>query len=269
MASSPYAIGLARNAANFQPADAADLPRAGGRGLSRRTRPSCMASLHAQLCRILRARAPARLGARRARGRPERHRLGDARQHARHARMPLRRADARRRAERAQHAARCGAPRLHARSRRDEGADRRSRILAGDARGLAPREGRSRWSSTTTTPNTTGEGERARQARLRGLRRVRRPGFRLVARRTTNGTRSRSTTPPARPAIRRASSTIIAARRCSPRATSSPAAWESTRSICGPCRCSIAMAGASPGRSRSSPARMSACGRCGRSRSSS
>ena len=42
----------------------------------------------------------------------------------------------------------------------------------------------------------------------------------------------------------------------------SPAACGSTRSICGRCRCSTATAGASPGRSRSSPARMCACARC-------
>ena len=42
----------------------------------------------------------------------------------------------------------------------------------------------------------------------------------------------------------------------------------STRSICGRCRCSTATAGAFRGRCRSSPARMSACGRCARRRSS-
>ena len=38
--------------------------------------------------------------------------------------------------------------------------------------------------------------------------------------------------------------------------------WASIRSICGRCRCFIATAGASRGRSRSSPARMCACARC-------
>ena len=53
-------------------------------------------------------------------------------------------------------------------------------------------------------------------------------------------------------------------RRLSARARQrrSPAAWASIRSICGRCRCSIATAGASPGRCRSSPAPMSACARC-------
>ena len=45
-------------------------------------------------------------------------------------------------------------------------------------------------------------------------------------------------------------------------ATSSPAAWASTRSISGRCRCSTATAGASRGRSRSAPAPMSACATC-------
>ncbi len=43
-------------------------------------------------------------------------------------------------------------------------------------------------------------------------------------------------------------------------------AWASIRSICGRCRCSIATAGAFPGRFRSAPARMSVCARCGRRR---
>ena len=80
--------------------------------------------------------------------------------------------------------------------------------------------------------------------------------------RTTSGTRSRSTTPRARPAIPRASSTTTAAPISWRSATSSPAAWASTRSISGRCRCSTATAGASRGRSRSAPARMSACATC-------
>ena len=50
--------------------------------------------------------------------------------------------------------------------------------------------------------------------------------------------------------------------------TSSPAAWASIRSICGRCRCSTATAGAFRGRCRWSRARMSACARCARRRSS-
>ncbi len=82
----------------------------------------------------------------------------------------------------------------------------------------------------------------------------------------TNGTRSPSTTPPAPPAIPRASSTTTGGRRSCRSATSSPAGSASTRSISGPCRCSTATAGASPGPCRSWPAPMSACGRSGRRR---
>ena len=64
----------------------------------------------------------------------------------------------------------------------------------------------------------------------------------------TSGTPLRSTTPPARPAIPRASSITTAARICSRWRTSSPAAWPSIRSICGRCRCFTATAGASRGR---------------------
>ena len=81
---------------------------------------------------------------------------------------------------------------------------------------------------------------------------------------TTNGTRSRSTTPRARPAIPRAWSITTAAPTCSRSATCSPAAWASTASISGRCRCSTATAGAFRGRSRWSPAPMSACARCAR-----
>ncbi len=85
---------------------------------------------------------------------------------------------------------------------------------------------------------------------------------------TTSGTRSASTTPPAPPAIPRASSITTAALICSRSATCSPATWASIPSICGRCRCSTATAGAFRGRSRSSPAPMYACARCGRRRSS-
>jgi fatty-acyl-CoA synthase len=64
-------------------------------------------------------------------------------------------------------------------------------------------------------------------------------------------------------------SITTAAPTCSRPAISSPAACQSIRSICGPCRCSTATAGASPGRSRPSLARMSACARCARERCTS
>ena len=84
--------------------------------------------------------------------------------------------------------------------------------------------------------------------------------------RATSGTRSRSTTPPARRGGRRAWCTTIAARSCWRRATCCRRGWGGIRPISGPCRCSTATAGASPGRSAPSPAPMSACARCGATR---
>ena len=87
-------------------------------------------------------------------------------------------------------------------------------------RSSAPRPGR--WSSTTTTRNTTA---RASGWAASTTRRWSPRATKLMSarRRATNGTRLRSTTPRARPAIPRASSTIIAAPTCSRSATSSPA----------------------------------------------
>ena len=68
----------------------------------------------------------------------------------------------------------------------------------------------SRWSSTSTTrsaPAASALGD----DRLRSVHRRRRSGLRVAAIPPTSGTRSRSTTPRAPPAIRRASSTTIAA----------------------------------------------------------
>ena len=67
-------------------------------------------------------------------------------------------------------------------------------------------------------------------------------------RRGTSGTRSRSTTPPARRATPRASSITIAAPISTRSATRWSGACRSIRSISGPCRCFIATVGAFPGR---------------------
>ena len=139
-AKNPYEIGLAKNPANFQPLTPLDLPGARCRGVPE-TRRHRAWRLAPRLWRVLRALAPPRLGARRARHRAQRHRLGDARQHAGHARMPLRRADARRRAEHAEHPPRRENPGVHARPCRGEGADRRQGIRRRDARGAEPGEG--------------------------------------------------------------------------------------------------------------------------------
>ncbi len=95
------------------------------------------------------------------------------------------------------------------------------------------------------------DGGRRRAARrddLRGVPGGGRSGRSPGQTRRTNGTRSRSTTPPARPAIRRAWSTTIAARYLN--AVSNIARLghaARTRCISGRCRCSTATAGASPG----------------------
>ena len=88
-------------------ADAAHVPGARGGGVSRSAPRSSMArcggtyaEFYARARRLASALAQARHQARR-------HGLGDARQHAGDARMPLRRADDRRRAQHPQHAARC------------------------------------------------------------------------------------------------------------------------------------------------------------------
>jgi fatty-acyl-CoA synthase len=69
----------------------------------------------------------------------------------------------------------------------------------------------------------------------------------------TNGTRSRSTTPRAPPAIPRAWSSIIAARRSPPTATPRNGRSACIRSTFGRCRCSTATAGAFPWTWRWSP----------------
>ena len=129
--------------------------------------------------------------------------------------MPLRRADDAARAQRAQHPPRRRDPRLHARPRRDQGADRRPRIRA--------RSCARRWRCAKAKPLVIDydDPEYARRRRARSAT-LDYEAFIAGAipaspgrRRATSGTRSRSTTRPARPAIRRASSTIIAARICS------------------------------------------------------
>ena len=169
------------------------------------------------------------------------------------------------RAQHAQHAARRADHRLLARPCRGQGRDHRPRIFQGDEGGARARQGEA-------------AGDRLRRS---GISPARASGWarsntRTSSRkaipispgrcRTTNGTRSRSITPSAPPAIPRAWSITTAARICWRSATSSPAAWPSIRSICGRCRCSTATAGAFRGRSRSPPARMSACARCARRR---
>ncbi len=136
---SPYDTDLGKNAANYQPLTplvfleraASDLPRP-----SRHRRTASGATpMPSSMPRSRRlASALAAAG-----HRQERHGLGDARQHARHARGALRRADGRRGAAFHQHAARPGHRRLHARPRRRQGAHRRYRDCAGASSRRWPR----------------------------------------------------------------------------------------------------------------------------------
>ena len=127
----PYDTDLDRNAANYQPLTPLSFLERAANGLSR-TRPrSSMAAAARPIAEFYARAQTARLGAGAARHQARRHGLGHARQHAGDARGALRRADDRRRAQHAQHAARCRHHRLHARPRRDQGADHRPRVLQG------------------------------------------------------------------------------------------------------------------------------------------
>ena len=100
---------------------------------------------------------------------------------------------------------------------------------ADDEGGAGDRQGEAAGHRLRRSRIRAGPGERARHARLREP--PRRGRSRLSPGRcpTTNGMRSRSTTHRARQAIRRASSTTIAAPLCSRTATCSPGACRSTR----------------------------------------
>ena len=142
-----------------------------------------------------------------------------------------------------------------------QGADHRPRVFQGGQGGAVARQGEAAGDRLRRS-GIYRRGRAARPDRIRG--RSSRTAIRISPGRcrTTNGTRSRSTTPRAPPAIPRAWSITTAARICSPSATCSPARWAGIRSISGRCRCSTATAGASRGRCRWSPARMCACARC-------
>ena len=256
----PYDIDLDRNPANYQPLTPLSFLERAAAVFPDAHRDHPRHRCARTYARVLRAHAPARLGAGAARHRPRRHGLGDARQHAGDARghygVPM----TRRRAQHAQHPARCRDHRLHARPRRDQGADHRPRILRRSMKEALALAKVKPLVIDYDDPEYSGAGRAARRDRLRGVPRGRRSRTSPGACRTTNGTRSRSTTPPAPPATPRASSTTIAARICSRIGNVITCAHgASIRSICGRCRCSTATAGASRGRSRWSPARMSAC----------
>ena len=104
----PYDTGLDKTPANYQPlTPLVFLERAAS------VHPDHTAIIHGKprisYARVLRAQPQARLGACRAGHRRRRHRLGDARQHAGHARGALRRAD---------DSARCSTPSIRGSTRR-------------------------------------------------------------------------------------------------------------------------------------------------------
>ena len=213
----PYDTDLDRNAANFQPltplsflARAAEVyPDVD------RDRPwRAVVELPAVLC----ARAATGVGAGAARHQARRYRLGHARQHAGDDRGALRSADGRRRAQHHQHAARRRHRRLWLRPRRNQGADHRSRIFQGGEGGAGDLQGQAAG-HRLRRPGIYRRRRAPGQHRIRGIPARGRCGFRLANAATTNGTRSRSTTRRAPPAIPRASSITTAAPICSRSAT--------------------------------------------------
>ena len=178
MSPSPYDTDLDRNPANFQPLTPLTLLERAAHGVPRpardRARPAA-----AELPRVLRARAPACLGARQARHRARRHGVGGARQHAGDAGMPLRRADGRRGAQHHQHPARRRHHRLPARPRRSQGADRRPRVLHGGEGGAGARQGEAAGHRLRRS-GVCRRGRAAGRNRIRGLHQGRRSGFRLA-----------------------------------------------------------------------------------------
>ena len=136
--------GLRPNAANFAPLTPVSfLPRIGRTSIPTASRSST-ATRRLTLPPALRARAAAGLGAGAPRRARRRHGLGHAAQRAGDARGPLRRADAGRRAQHHQHAARRRDHRLYPAAWRSQGADHRPRIRR---RRSAPR-----WRSSRGRP---------------------------------------------------------------------------------------------------------------------
>ena len=93
--------------------------------------------------------------------------------------MPLRRADVRRRAQHHQHAARCRGDRVPVRSRRDQGADHRPRVLQGGEGRAEPRQGEAAG-DRLRRPRTRRRWRAAGNDRVRGFHRRRRSGVRLA-----------------------------------------------------------------------------------------
>ena len=262
MTQSPYDIDLDRNPANFQPLTPLTLLERAASVF-----PDQPAIVHGPLRRTYaefyaRARKLASALAKRGIGR------GDT-VSAVLANTPamlegaLRRADDGRGAQHHQHAARCRHHRLQARPRRDQGADHRPRVLHGGEGGAGARQGEAAGHRLRRS-GIFRRGRAARRDRIRGLHQGRRSGLRLADAGRRMGrdraqlhvghhrrSQGRGLSPPRR----------LSARR---RQRAHLRHAQALRSICGRCRCSTATAGASRGRSRWWPARMSACARCAR-----
>ena len=221
MAKTPYDTDLDRNPANFQPLTPLTfLERAASvfpdayRDHPRQARRN-YAEFYARARKL--ASALAKRGIKRGDTV-----VGDARQHAGHARMPLRRADDAARAQHAQHAARRRDHRLLARPCRGQGADHRPRILQGDEGGAGAGESEAAGDRLRRS-GIFRPRRAARRDRIRGLHRRGRSGLRLEDAGRRMGRDLAQLHLAARPAIPRASSITTAAPICSRSAISSPA----------------------------------------------
>ena len=142
-----------------------------------------------------------------------------------------------------------------------QGADRRPRVLQGGEGGAGALQGEAAGDRLRRS-GIFRRGRAARHDRIRGFHRGRRSGFRLGdAGRRMGRDRAQLHVGHHRRSQGRG---LSPSRRASARGQQRPHLRHgaSIRSISGRCRCSTATAGAFPGRSRSSPARMSACARC-------
>ena len=128
------------------------------------------------LSRIAGAGEAARFGAGAARRAPGRHGLGDAAERARDARGALRRADAGRRAQYHQHAARSRNRRLYPGAWRSQGADHRPRVRGASRPGACAHE-EAASGDRRGRPALHRSGRAAWRDRVRGFHRDRRSGL--------------------------------------------------------------------------------------------
>ena len=174
----PFEQDLERNAANYTPLSPLSLiARTAVRLSAAARRGARRPPLH--LGRDVRALAAACLRARAGGHRRWRHGCADGGEHAGNGRGAFRRADERRRAQHAEHAARRRRHRVHAAARRRQGADHRHRIRA-DHRACA---GATRDQADSDRHRRPARARRQAtgRGRLRALHRRRRPRLRMAA----------------------------------------------------------------------------------------